>query len=104
VELLAKKVTELGYSCFYIHAKMLQVRGEDNGERMTDGETERERDGGDERASGVSRFFVSLSLLALVVTGANNTRRINPTNHSLKLQPNQHQNQHLNHTHNNTHT
>lgn len=25
VELLAKKVTELGYSCFYIHAKMLQV-------------------------------------------------------------------------------
>lgn len=24
VELLAKKVTELGYSCFYIHAKMLQ--------------------------------------------------------------------------------
>merc|ERR1712151_1071701 len=25
VELLAKKVTELGYSCFYIHAKMLQA-------------------------------------------------------------------------------
>lgn len=25
VELLAKKITELGYSCFYIHAKMLQV-------------------------------------------------------------------------------
>jgi hypothetical protein len=24
VELLAKKITELGYSCFYIHAKMLQ--------------------------------------------------------------------------------
>ena len=24
VELLAKKVTELGYSCFYIHAKMVQ--------------------------------------------------------------------------------
>lgn len=24
MELLAKKVTELGYSCFYIHAKMLQ--------------------------------------------------------------------------------
>jgi ATP-dependent RNA helicase DDX6/DHH1 len=24
VELLAKKVTELGYSCFYSHAKMLQ--------------------------------------------------------------------------------
>merc|ERR1712086_841801 len=25
VELLAKKVTELGYSCFYIHAKMQQA-------------------------------------------------------------------------------
>ena len=25
VELLAKKITELGYSCFYIHAKMLQT-------------------------------------------------------------------------------
>lgn len=24
VELLAKKVTELGYSCYYIHAKMVQ--------------------------------------------------------------------------------
>merc|ERR1719316_938247 len=24
VELLAKKITEVGYSCFYIHAKMLQ--------------------------------------------------------------------------------
>ena len=24
VELLAKKITELGFSCFYIHAKMLQ--------------------------------------------------------------------------------
>lgn len=24
VELLAKKITELGYSCFYSHAKMLQ--------------------------------------------------------------------------------
>ena len=24
VELLAKKITELGYSCFYIHAKMAQ--------------------------------------------------------------------------------
>ena len=24
MELLAKKITELGYSCFYIHAKMLQ--------------------------------------------------------------------------------
>ena len=24
VELLAKKITELGYSCFYIHAKMNQ--------------------------------------------------------------------------------
>ena len=24
VELLAKKITELGYSCFYIHAKMIQ--------------------------------------------------------------------------------
>jgi ATP-dependent RNA helicase DDX6/DHH1 len=24
VELLARKITELGYSCFYIHAKMLQ--------------------------------------------------------------------------------
>lgn len=24
VELLSKKITELGYSCFYIHAKMLQ--------------------------------------------------------------------------------
>merc|ERR1712036_47548 len=24
VELLAKKITELGYSCFYIHAKMVQ--------------------------------------------------------------------------------
>lgn len=24
VELLAKKITELGYSCYYIHAKMLQ--------------------------------------------------------------------------------
>jgi hypothetical protein len=26
VELLAKKITQLGYSCFYIHAKMMQVR------------------------------------------------------------------------------
>ncbi|KAJ3882830.1 RNA helicase, partial [Lentinula edodes] len=26
VELLAKKITELGYSCFYSHAKMLQSR------------------------------------------------------------------------------
>ncbi|KAB1226976.1 DEAD-box ATP-dependent RNA helicase 8, partial [Morella rubra] len=25
VELLAKKITELGYSCFYIHAKILVV-------------------------------------------------------------------------------
>ena len=25
VELLAKKITELGYSCFYSHAKMLQA-------------------------------------------------------------------------------
>lgn len=25
VELLAKKITQLGYSCFYIHAKMMQV-------------------------------------------------------------------------------
>ncbi len=25
VELLAKKITELGYSCYYIHAKMLQA-------------------------------------------------------------------------------
>jgi hypothetical protein len=25
VELLAKKITELGYSCFYIHAKMQQA-------------------------------------------------------------------------------
>ena len=25
VELLAKKITELGYSCFYIHAKMMQA-------------------------------------------------------------------------------
>jgi ATP-dependent RNA helicase DDX6/DHH1 len=25
VELLAKKITELGYSCFYIHAKMSQA-------------------------------------------------------------------------------
>jgi ATP-dependent RNA helicase DDX6/DHH1 len=25
VELLAKKITELGYSCYYIHAKMAQV-------------------------------------------------------------------------------
>merc|ERR1712110_1257233 len=25
VELLAKKVTEIGYSCFYIHAKMMQA-------------------------------------------------------------------------------
>lgn len=24
VELLAKKITQLGYSCFFIHAKMLQ--------------------------------------------------------------------------------
>ena len=24
VELLARKITELGYSCFYIHARMLQ--------------------------------------------------------------------------------
>ena len=24
VELLAKKITELGYSCYYIHAKMMQ--------------------------------------------------------------------------------
>lgn len=24
MELLAKKITELGYSCYYIHAKMLQ--------------------------------------------------------------------------------
>jgi ATP-dependent RNA helicase DDX6/DHH1 len=24
VELLAKKITELGYSCFYSHARMLQ--------------------------------------------------------------------------------
>ena len=24
VELLARKITELGYSCFYIHAKMMQ--------------------------------------------------------------------------------
>ncbi len=24
MELLAKKITELGYSCFYIHAKMMQ--------------------------------------------------------------------------------
>jgi ATP-dependent RNA helicase DDX6/DHH1 len=24
VELLAKKITQLGYSCFYIHAKMMQ--------------------------------------------------------------------------------
>ena len=24
VELLAKKITELGYSCFYIHARMIQ--------------------------------------------------------------------------------
>ena len=24
VELLAKKITELGFSCFYIHAKMMQ--------------------------------------------------------------------------------
>uniref|UniRef100_A0A8C6PST7 RNA helicase n=1 Tax=Nothobranchius furzeri TaxID=105023 RepID=A0A8C6PST7_NOTFU len=27
VELLAKKITQLGYSCFYIHAKMMQVGG-----------------------------------------------------------------------------
>jgi ATP-dependent RNA helicase DDX6/DHH1 len=26
VELLAKRITQLGYSCFYIHAKMDQVR------------------------------------------------------------------------------
>ena len=26
VELLAKRITQLGYSCFYIHAKMEQVR------------------------------------------------------------------------------
>lgn len=26
VELLAKKITQLGYSCFYIHAKMMQVK------------------------------------------------------------------------------
>ena len=25
VELLAKKITELGYSCYYIHAKMAQA-------------------------------------------------------------------------------
>ena len=25
VELLAKKITELGYSCYYIHAKMVQA-------------------------------------------------------------------------------
>jgi len=25
VELLAKKITEIGYSCFYIHAKMQQA-------------------------------------------------------------------------------
>jgi len=25
VELLAKKITELGFSCYYIHAKMLQA-------------------------------------------------------------------------------
>jgi hypothetical protein len=25
VELLAKKITELGYSCYYIHAKMQQA-------------------------------------------------------------------------------
>lgn len=25
VELLAKKISQLGYSCFYIHAKMRQV-------------------------------------------------------------------------------
>lgn len=25
VELLAKKITELGYSCFYIHARMIQA-------------------------------------------------------------------------------
>lgn len=25
MELLAKKITQLGYSCFYIHAKMMQV-------------------------------------------------------------------------------
>jgi ATP-dependent RNA helicase DDX6/DHH1 len=25
VELLAKKITELGFSCFYIHAKMAQA-------------------------------------------------------------------------------
>ena len=25
MELLAKKITELGYSCYYIHAKMAQV-------------------------------------------------------------------------------
>ena len=24
MELLAKKITQLGYSCFYIHAKMMQ--------------------------------------------------------------------------------
>lgn len=29
VELLAKKITQLGYSCFYIHAKMMQVRSTD---------------------------------------------------------------------------
>jgi ATP-dependent RNA helicase DDX6/DHH1 len=42
VELLAKKVTELGYSCFYIHAKMLQVR-RSGAERSGGGE---ERTGG----------------------------------------------------------
>lgn len=29
VELLAKKITQLGYSCFYIHAKMMQVGSTD---------------------------------------------------------------------------
>ncbi|RXM95799.1 putative ATP-dependent RNA helicase ddx6 [Acipenser ruthenus] len=32
VELLAKKISQLGYSCFYIHAKMRQVRTERQGD------------------------------------------------------------------------
>lgn len=33
VELLAKKITEIGYSCFYIHAKMLQASSPREGGR-----------------------------------------------------------------------
>lgn len=62
MELLAKKITELGYSCFYIHAKMQQSHRNRVFHEFRNGATRHLVSSG-EISGLVFFFFAHLSLL-----------------------------------------